>query len=813
LKSLEVGFTADIASGSSHSTGPTRQMFQAIVMAMDEGVVFHNKSDGVYAFNPAAERILGLAAPELNGKPSQDRAWPARTIHEDGSAFPGDLHPAMVTLRTGEPQRNVVMGFHRPDGTPVWISINSHPLVSDGESEPDAVVSTFRDITEHKRKVDEKKVSLNFLSNVLSAIADPVFVKDRLHRWVLLNEAFSNFIGHPLETLLGKSDYDFFPASEAQVFWEKDEIVFSSGLENVNEEEFTSADGIKHTIITKKTCYTAADGQQFLVGIITDITERKHMEAERLSHLRFFESMDRVNRAMQGASDLDQMMSDVLDTVLSIFDCDRASLTFPCDPEATDWRVSVERNRPEYPGNFALGLKVPMDEAVAESLCILLDADGPVQFGPGAAYPLPAGVSERFGCKCFMSMAVYPKLGKPWQFGIHQCSHPRIWTRDEELLFQKIGRRLTDCLSILLTFRELQASEQEFRTLAENAPDNIARYDLQGRLIYLNPRLERTLRRPADQLLGKRCEEKFPDRDFEFYENKILHVAATGEKALFEVQVPGDDGLETHMIHMVAERDVSGTITGVLAIGRDITERKQAERQLREFSSHLQAVREEEKAHFAREIHDDLGSTLVALKMEASLLARGLSADHKTTSLSVSAESMVGLLDNAVAAMRRIITDLRPPMLDDFGLMATLKWHADQFHKHTGIECRLDCVPIKNKSCNGMSNGCNDCEGMLNNAQTINIFRIFQEVLNNVARHSGASRVIIEFRPGHNQVVLSIRDNGRGLPESRAIDSTSYGIRGMRERAKQLGGKIKFDSSSGDGLHVTLKVPLPAPSM
>ncbi|MDD5228640.1 MAG: PAS domain S-box protein [Methylococcales bacterium] len=130
--------------------------------------------------------------------------------------------------------------------------------------------------------------SHHFLKQIVNTLADPVFVKDRKHRWVLLNQAFCDYIGHPLEELLGKSDYDFFPADQADIFWAKDEVVFFSGEENTNEETFTNSAGFVRTILTKKTCYTDSNGQQFLVGIITDITERKQMEETVRQHEQEF---------------------------------------------------------------------------------------------------------------------------------------------------------------------------------------------------------------------------------------------------------------------------------------------------------------------------------------------------------------------------------------------------------------------------------------------------------------------------------------------------------------------------------------------
>jgi PAS domain S-box-containing protein len=121
------------------------------------------------------------------------------------------------------------------------------------------------------------------LENILNAIADPVFVKDRQHRWVLLNDAFCKFIGHGRASLIGKSDYDFFPQTEADVFWQKDELVFQTGEENDNTEQFTAADGSTHFITTRKMLYTSAAGDKFIVGCIRDLTDLNRAQHDLLN--------------------------------------------------------------------------------------------------------------------------------------------------------------------------------------------------------------------------------------------------------------------------------------------------------------------------------------------------------------------------------------------------------------------------------------------------------------------------------------------------------------------------------------------------
>jgi len=142
--------------------------------------------------------------------------------------------------------------------------------------------------------------SRQFLKQVIDTIPYPVFVKDREHRWILLNQEFCDFIGHPMESLLGQSDYDFFPAQEADVFRAQDEVVFNSGKEAVNEEEFTDRQGLTHNILTKKVCYADDQGRQYLVGIILDITERKQYELNLLKRVQLEEQLSCLAASVPG---------------------------------------------------------------------------------------------------------------------------------------------------------------------------------------------------------------------------------------------------------------------------------------------------------------------------------------------------------------------------------------------------------------------------------------------------------------------------------------------------------------------------------
>ncbi|HUP05849.1 MAG TPA: PAS domain-containing protein, partial [Caldimonas sp.] len=181
----------------------------------------------------------------------------------------------------------------------------------------------------------------------------------------------------------------------------------------------------------------------------------------RVAHLWFLESMDRVNRAMQGGRDLEVMAGAVLDAMLEIFACDRAWLAYPCDPHAPSWHPVVERTQPDFPGAAALQAELPMDADVAVVLSAARARSGVLRLGPQGDLEVPSGLAARFSIRSQMAMAIDPKVDRPYLLGLHECTAPRAWTAAEQRLLQEIGRRLTDALATLLVMRSLRESERK----------------------------------------------------------------------------------------------------------------------------------------------------------------------------------------------------------------------------------------------------------------------------------------------------------------------------------------------------------------
>lgn len=235
----------------------------------------------------------------------------------------------------------------------------------------------------------------------------------------------------------------------------------------------------------------------------------------------------------------------------------------------------------------------------------------------------------------------------------------------------------------------------------------------------------------------------------------------------------------------------------LLVLAVNVTEKVKAEQkiletseQLRELSGHLQQVREEERLNMAREIHDELGQMLTVLKMDVSWLNRRLGTAED--SLREKVRHILDALDKTVRTVRRIATELRPSVLDDLGLVAAMEWQAEEFRSKSGIDVKLQVSGEINAS----------------PAISINLFRIFQESLTNIARHSNATSVIVKFQCHDSMLMLSVTDNGSGFEQSVISSKKTLGLLGMKERALMIGGKYDIASTAGKGTQVTLTVPV-----
>ena len=219
---------------------------------------------------------------------------------------------------------------------------------------------------------------------------------------------------------------------------------------------------------------------------------------------------------------------------------------------------------------------------------------------------------------------------------------------------------------------------------------------------------------------------------------------------------------------------------------------QQSHEQLRALSVHLQYVREEERIHIAREVHDELGQSLTGLKLQLTWLAGRLPKNLRP--LHGKIQTMADSIDETIHAIRRIATELRPGLLDTAGLPAALEWQTNEFQRQTGIQCRVN-VAIH--------------DTILDQDLNTAFFRIFQETLTNIIRHANATRVEVRLIETAEHFILEVKDNGRGISEDEILNTRSIGLIGMRERAALLDGEVRLRGQPGKGTTVSVRIPRP----
>ncbi|RJP87297.1 MAG: response regulator [Desulfobacteraceae bacterium] len=236
----------------------------------------------------------------------------------------------------------------------------------------------------------------------------------------------------------------------------------------------------------------------------------------------------------------------------------------------------------------------------------------------------------------------------------------------------------------------------------------------------------------------------------------------------------------------------------VFDLEKEVVERKMAEEalkksreELRELSKYLQSAIENERIKIARDIHDELGQVLTAIKFDVAWLKGQMSRNRKP--VLEKADSAISLIDIAIQSVRRIVTGLRPGLLDDIGLIAAIEWQAGDYEKLTGVKHSVVIEPENIRVDKYLSTA---------------LFRVCQESLTNAARHSKASHVLISVIQKNKILELVISDNGTGIDENKISDSRSFGLMGMRERIAAFGGSIEISGSVNGGTRVMVKIPV-----
>ncbi|MGE5170486.1 MAG: MASE4 domain-containing protein [Rudaea sp.] len=346
-------------------------------------------------------------------------------------------------------------------------------------------------------------------------------------------------------------------------------------------------------------------------------------------------------------------------------------------------------------------------------------------------------------------------------------------------------------------------AQQRLDGIIDSAMDGIVTIDEAQRIVLFNAAAEKLFGCPQSEAIGAPLAQFIPERFRGAHAEHVRRFGAEGVRSRRMVDQRTVMGLRRNGEEFPIEASISqATLRGrryYTVILRDVTERLRAERALRRSQEELQEIvtvsataREQEKGRIARELHDELAQSLAMLGMDLDWLRENIHAGDESCASKIAA--MQKLLAGTVAATRRIAAEMRPLVLDDLGLVAATEWLVEKFRERYQIACTISIVPPQFE---------------LADPYATAVFRIMQEALANAARHAGASRVEVEMTFRNGEILLRVRDDGRGFDPTRPRKANSFGLVGLRERVHLVHGDIRVDSAPGRGTCIDVRIPVP----
>lgn len=341
----------------------------------------------------------------------------------------------------------------------------------------------------------------------------------------------------------------------------------------------------------------------------------------------------------------------------------------------------------------------------------------------------------------------------------------------------------------------LRESEERYRELFENAKDAIYVHDLDGTYLSINRAAEKLSGYAREEIIGHNFKEFVAPEHARYVRDSFWKKLAQQGETTYEVDVIAKDGRRVPI--EVSSRAIyeNGVLVGVQGMARDITERKLAQDALQMFSRQLIEAQEDERRRIARELHDQIGQILTAVKMNLYAVQRFSQGAEAGSYVKDNIEAV----DEALRLVRDLSVDLRPPILDDLGLTTALRWYVDRYTKRTGlnVEVLIDLPDENERFSRELETAC---------------FRIAQEALTNVVRHAKASQVTVRLTRDADALLLTVKDDGIGFDvdrlRKRAQRVATLGLISMQERAHAAGGTIELDSAPANGTEIRFSLPL-----
>ncbi|MEL7669746.1 PAS domain S-box protein [Methanobacterium sp.] len=625
-----------------------------------------------------------------------------------------------------------------------------------------------KEIQERKHVEEDLIKSRNYLDKIINSIADPVFVKDNQHRWILLNDAYCKLMGYSREEILGKSDYDFFPSHEADIFWEKDEEVFKTGVENVNEEEFTDSEGNIHILLTKKTLYTDISGEQYIVASIRDITERKQAENE----------LRQNERKLKLAMDMAKLAYWEYNVSSDLFTFD--DRFYKLYGTTADHEGGLQMSSEEYAQKF-----LPPEESymVREELTKALETDDPDFFGQVEHTIMMADGEKRF-------IIV--------RYGI---------IKDAEGRTIKTYGANQDITELKMAEKELRESELKYRTLFNSSPDSTILVGTDGNLMDVNLAAQEVAGLSKENLAGKHFTELnlLLDEEMPLHIKKVSQILEGKSLKPYESRFIDRSGKVRYVETYLKALKKDDEIFAFNVIAHDITERKKAEEKLKEIIDELERSNYELQ-QFAYITSHDLQEPLRTIASFTQLLERRYRGQ-----LDSDADEFIEFIVDAAVRMKEMIQGLL-----EYSRVGTQKVEFKEVNMNVELGqalSNLHALITKNRAeitHDPLPDVMADSDQMV---------RVFQNLISNAIKFRKPGEptkihISCQIDKGNNEYMFSVADNGIGIEKEYKdkifevfkrlhamgkYEGTGIGLSVVKRIIEQYDGRIWVESELGRG--------------
>jgi PAS domain S-box-containing protein len=752
-----------------------------------------NPDGWIYWYNRRWYEYTGTTPKEMEG-------WGWQSVH-DPNELPRIVERWKAALASGEPWEDT-FPLRGADGVFRPFLSRAFPL-RDAEGRITHWFGTNTDVSEMKRAEE----ALRRHAELLQLSFDAVIVwrlDGAIESWNAGAERLYGYtedeaVGRVTHELLGTVHPVPWPEIRAQIregFWE-------------GELHHRTREGREIIVSSRQQIFRDASGIERVLEINRDITERKRAEAELKKVNRVLKALSRSNQAILRATDEGKFLSEVCKIIIEDYGHRMVWIGFAEHDEKKSVRVVAHAG---YEAGYLEKLRVTWGE----------DERGGGPTGKALRSGRPAICHDLLNDPVFVpwrgeaiKRGYASSVCIPFQTGNRKWGAITIYSQQSDAFSKAEVDLLTELAGDVeygvqllrlraendLAREELVRSREMLGLFIENAPVAMAMFDNHMRYLRTSQRWKVEYRLGDRNLTGQSHYEVFPDMPAAWKKAHRRGLAGEPSRVDEDLYTRADGSQQWIRWEVQPWYEAGGSVGGILILTEDITKRKKAEaalleserlvfqrQQLRALTERMEKAREEERTRVARDLHDDIGQILTAIKMELAWIGKHIA--NKNNEASTRLTSTVKLVNEGVHSVRRICTGLRPPVLDDLGLGAAIEWQAADFTKRTGVDCRLQ-LPSDTLD--------------LDSDQRTACFRIFQECLTNISRHAHARTVDVSLSPDGGDLVLVVRDDGMGFQET--ARTGSLGILGMRERAEVCGGELTIDSSPGTGTAVTLRIP------